>query len=164
MAAENPTWGAPRIHGEFRMLGIEVSERTVSRYLPRHRPPPGALERWIQFLRNHSDTIAGMDFFTVPTVTFRVLYVWFAIDHASRRILHFDVTDHPAAVWVASSCARRFLTTPARATSSSIVMRSSVTTSYRWRARSALCTTGTTGRRKETPDGFWRATPASSGN
>jgi hypothetical protein len=54
MAAENPTWGAPRIHGELGMLGIEVSERTVSRYLPRHRPPPGALERWIQFLRNLS--------------------------------------------------------------------------------------------------------------
>jgi transposase InsO family protein len=108
MAAENPTWGAPRIHGELRMLGIEVSERTVSRYLPRHRPLPGALERWIQFLRNHSDTIAGMDFFTVPTVTFRVLYVWFAIDHASRRILHFDVTDHPAAVWVAQQLREAF--------------------------------------------------------
>ena len=53
MAAENPTWGAPRIHGELRMLGIEVSERTVSRYLPRRRPAPGALERWIVFLRNH---------------------------------------------------------------------------------------------------------------
>ena len=108
MAAENPTWGAPRIHGELRTLDIEVSERTVSRYVPRHRPLPGALERWIQFLRNHSDTIAGMDFFTVPTVTFRVLYVWFAIDHASRRILHFDVTDHPAAVWVAQQLREAF--------------------------------------------------------
>jgi hypothetical protein len=63
------------------MLGIEVSERTVSRYLPRRRPAPGALERWIVFLRNHRGAIAAMDFFTVPTVTFRVLYVWFAIDH-----------------------------------------------------------------------------------
>jgi transposase InsO family protein len=108
MAAENPTWGAPRIHGELRMLGIEVSERTVSRYLPRHRPIPGAFERWIQFLRNHRDTIAAMDFFTVPTVTFRVLYVWFAIDHARRRILHFDVTDHPAAVWVAQQLREAF--------------------------------------------------------
>ena len=62
----------PRIHGELRMLGIEVSERTVSRYLPRRRPAPGALER-IVFLRNHRGAIAAMDFFTVPTVTFRVL-------------------------------------------------------------------------------------------
>jgi hypothetical protein len=106
MAAENPTWGAPRVHGELRILGIEVSERTVSRYLPRHRPIPGALERWMQFLRNHSDTIAGMDFFTVPTVTFRVLYVWFAIDRARRRILHFDVTDHPGRSVGRSAAAR----------------------------------------------------------
>ena len=64
------------------MLGIEVSERSVSRYLPRQRPTPGALERWIKFLRNHRDAIAAMDFFTIPTATFRILYAWFAIDHA----------------------------------------------------------------------------------
>jgi hypothetical protein len=78
------------------MLGLAVSERTVSRYLPRRRSSPGALERWIQFLRNHRDAIVAMDFFTVPTATFRILYVWFAIDHARRRVLHFDVTDEPA--------------------------------------------------------------------
>lgn len=101
LASENPTWGAPRIHGELRMLGIAVSERTVSRYLPRQRPSPCALERWTQFLRNHRDVIAAMDFSTVPTATFRILYVWFAIDHGRRRILHFDVKDRPAATWVA---------------------------------------------------------------
>ena len=90
MAAENPTWGAPRIHGELQMLGIAVSERTVSRCLPRQRPSPGALKRWIQFLRNHREVIAAMDFFTVPTATFRILYVWFSIDHARRRILRHD--------------------------------------------------------------------------
>ena len=100
LAAENPTWGAPRIHGELLMLGLSISERTVSRYLPRQRPHSGALERWMQFLRNHRDAIAAMDFFTVPTATFRILYVWFAIDHAKRRVLHFDVTDRPAAAWV----------------------------------------------------------------
>lgn len=100
LAAENPTWGAPRIHGELLMLGLAVSERTVSRYVPRRRPGPGALERWIQFLRNHRDAIAAMDFFTVPTACFRILYVWFAIDHSRRRVLHFDVTDRPAALWV----------------------------------------------------------------
>ncbi len=108
VAAENPTWGAPRIHGELRMLGIAVSERTVSRYLPRERPSPGALERWIHFLRNHRDAIAAMDFFTVPTATFRVLYVGFAIDHARRRILHFDVTDRPAAAWVVQQLREAF--------------------------------------------------------
>jgi len=71
MVMDNPTWGAPRIHGELRMLGFDVSERTVSRYLPRRRPRPDALQRWLTFLRNHRDVIAAMDFFTVPTVTFR---------------------------------------------------------------------------------------------
>ena len=71
----------PRIHGELLMLGFDVSERTVSRYLPRGRPKPDASQRWLVFLRNHRDAIAAMDFFTVPTVTFDVLYVWFAIDH-----------------------------------------------------------------------------------
>jgi transposase InsO family protein len=108
MAAENPTWGAPRIHGELRMLGIAISERTVSRYLPRQRPSPGALERWIQFLRNHRDAIAAMDFFTVPTATFRILYVWFAIDHAKRRVRHFDVTDRPTAAWVVQQLREAF--------------------------------------------------------
>jgi hypothetical protein len=83
MATENPTWGATRIHGELRMLGFEVSERTVSGYLPRERPTPGAVERWITFLRNHRDAIAAMDFFTIPTATFRILYVW--VCHRSRE-------------------------------------------------------------------------------
>ena len=77
MATENPTWGAPRIHGELRMLGFAVSERTVSRYMPRRRPRPDAVQRWLVFLRNHRDAVGAMDFFVVPTVTFRVLYVWF---------------------------------------------------------------------------------------
>ncbi len=100
MATENPTWGAPRIHGELRMLGLDVSERTVSRYLPRRPPRPDAVARWLTFLRNHRDVIAAMDFFTVPTVTFRILYVWFVITHRRRRVLRFEVTEHPAAAWV----------------------------------------------------------------
>jgi putative transposase len=82
------------------MLGIHVSERTVSRYLPRRPPQPDKVQRWITFLRNHRDAIAAMDLFVVPTVAFRLLYVWFAIDHAQRRILHFEVTELPAAAWV----------------------------------------------------------------
>jgi transposase InsO family protein len=108
LALENPTWGAPRMHGELRMLGFEVSERSVSRCLPRRRPPPGALERWLTFLRNHRGSIAAMDFFTVPTATFRVLYVWFAIEHARRRILYFDVTEHPLAFWVVQQLGEAF--------------------------------------------------------
>jgi transposase InsO family protein len=100
MATENPGWGAPKIHGELLMLGFHISERTVSRYLPRRRCQPDAGTRWLTFLRNHRDAIAGMDFFVVPTVTFRVVYAWFAIEHARRRILHFDVTDQPTAEWV----------------------------------------------------------------
>src|SRR5436853_2312220 len=87
-------------------MDLSISERTVSRYLPRQRPHPGALERWMRFLRNHRDAIAAMDFFSVPTATFRILYVWFAIDHAKRRVLHFDVTDRPAAAWVVQQAAR----------------------------------------------------------
>jgi putative transposase len=82
------------------MLGFDISERTVSRYLPHQRCQPDAVTRWLTFVRNQRDAIAGMDFFVVPTVTFRVVYAWFAIDHARRRILHFDVTDQPTAAWV----------------------------------------------------------------
>jgi len=99
-ATENPTWGAPRIHGELRLLGITVSERTVSRYMPRRPPQPDAAQRWRTFLRNHRDAIAAMDFFVVPTVTLRLVYVWFVIGHDRRRLLHFDVTANPAAAWV----------------------------------------------------------------
>jgi len=108
MSRENPTWGAPRIHGELRMLGFDVSERTVSRYLPRRSPRPDAVRRWLVFLRNHRDGLAAMDFFTVPTVTFRVLYVWFAIGHAGRRILRAAITDHPSAIWVAQQLREAF--------------------------------------------------------
>jgi transposase InsO family protein len=100
MATENSTWGAPRIHGELLMLGYDVSERTVSRYMPRRRPKPDAIHRWLVFLSNHRDAIAAMDFFVAPTLTFRVLYIWFAIDHSRRRILRIAVTSHPTAAWV----------------------------------------------------------------
>jgi len=83
MARENG-WGAPRIHGELLKLGFRVSERTVSRHLRRYRCPPERRQSWLTFLRNHREVIVAMDFFTVPTATFRVLYVWFAIKHSRR--------------------------------------------------------------------------------
>jgi transposase InsO family protein len=101
MARENPTWGAPRIHGELLKLGFEISERTVSRYLARRQPRPGDTARnWLTFLANRREAIAALDFFTVPTITFRLLYCLFVIDHGRRRILHFNATAHPTAGWV----------------------------------------------------------------
>jgi len=99
MARENG-WGAPRIHGELLKLGLVVDERTVSRYLPRGRTSPDQLQRWLVFLRNHRDALVGMDFFTVPTVTFRLLWVFVVLHHERRRILQFGVTDHPHASWI----------------------------------------------------------------
>src|SRR6266849_7027383 len=98
---ENPTWGAPRIHGELLMLGFDVSERTISRWMRRALRDTEPVKRWMAFLRNHRETIAAMDFFTVPTLTFAVLYCFFVISHDRRRILHFNVTRHPTAFWVA---------------------------------------------------------------
>jgi transposase InsO family protein len=117
MVEENPTWGAPRIHGELLKLGFEVSERSVSRYLRRLFPPDDARKRWFAFLRNHREVIAAMDFFTVPTLTFRVLYCFFVIEHGRRKILHFNVTEHPTGPWIVQqlreafpeSCSYRYL-------------------------------------------------------
>jgi len=100
MACENPTWGSPRIHGELAKLGFNVSERTVSRYLPRIRPGRGTIRAWGTFLRNHREALAAMDFFAVPTVGFRVLYVWFVLAHGRRQLMHFNVTANPTAPWV----------------------------------------------------------------
>ena len=87
MVAENPTWGAPRIHGELLKLGFEVSERSVSRWIRRAPRDPDPAKRWLTFLRNHREVIAAMDFFTVPTLTFGVLYCFFVISHDWRKIL-----------------------------------------------------------------------------
>src|SRR5258708_2375150 len=108
MVAENPTWGAPRIHGEFLMLGFDVSERTISRWmkLPPRQPEPA--QRWLTFLRNHREAIAAMDLFTVPTATFGLLYCFFIIAHDSRRILHFNVTRHPTSSWIAQQVREAF--------------------------------------------------------
>jgi len=107
MATEN-SWGAPRIHAELLKLGFVVSERTVSRCMPRKPAGPDAIERWTRFLRNHRDVLAAMDFFTVPTATFRVLHVFFIIRHARRRILHVNVTTHPTAEWVVQQLREAF--------------------------------------------------------
>jgi hypothetical protein len=99
MVKEN-RWGAPRIHGELLKLGFRVSERTVSRYVRAFRPRRPAGTSWMTFLSNHREVLAAMDFFTVPTVTFRLLYVLFVIQHRRRMIVHVNVTQHPTSAWV----------------------------------------------------------------
>jgi putative transposase len=108
MVTENPTWGAPRIHGELLMLGFDVSERTISRWMQRAPRDPEGANRWLTFLRNHRETIAAMDFFTVPTLTFSMLYCFFVIAHDRRRILHFNVTRHPASSWIVQQLRETF--------------------------------------------------------
>jgi len=100
MVAENPSWGAPRIHGELTMLGFDVSERTVSRWMRRAPRSPEPAKQWAVFLSNHREAIAAMDFFTVPTLAFGLLYCFFVIAHDRRRILHWNITRHPNSVWV----------------------------------------------------------------
>jgi hypothetical protein len=108
LAQENPDWGAPKIHGELLKLGFIVSERTLTRYLRcmRRRDDPG--KSWLTFLQNHTEVIVAFDFFTVPTLTFQLLYCFFVIEHGRRRILHFNVTRHPSAEWVVQQLREAF--------------------------------------------------------
>jgi transposase InsO family protein len=102
MKVDNPTWGAPRIHGELLQLGFEISEPTVSRYLQRLRRQPdnAKAQRWLAFVQNHREVMAAFDFFTVPTLRFCTLYCFFVIEHGRRRILHFNCTAHPNSDWI----------------------------------------------------------------
>src|SRR6266403_1262314 len=108
MVVENPTWGAPRIHGELLMLGFDLCERTISRWMKRAPRDPEPAKRWLAFLRNHREAIAAMDFFSVPTINFGVLYCFFVISHGRRRILHFNVTKHPTSLWVVQELRESF--------------------------------------------------------
>jgi len=99
MSRENPLWGAPRIHGELLKLGIDVGETSVGKYMLRHRKPPS--QTWRMFLDNHLQSLVSVDFFTVPTIRFQILYVFLVLAHDRRRILHLDVTAHPTAEWIA---------------------------------------------------------------
>ncbi len=108
MASENLSWGAPRIYSELLKLGYskrQVSQRTVSRYLKKIRAndpenKKKKRQQWQTFLINHRECIMAMDFFTVPTISFKILYVYFIIDHARRKIVHVNITEHPTSEWV----------------------------------------------------------------
>jgi putative transposase len=103
MAAANPLWGAPRIHGELRN---DIGERTVSRLIPKRRTPPS--QTWRTFLTNHVRDLVSIDFFTVPTAGWRVLFVLVVLAHHRRRVLHFNVTEHPTAAWAAQQIVDTF--------------------------------------------------------
>lgn len=100
MQTANPLWGAPRIHAELQKLGIDIAETTVAKYIRRWPTNPPS-QNWRTFLSNHASQLASMDFFTVPTATFRVLFVLVILSHDRRRIVHFKVTAHPTAEWTA---------------------------------------------------------------
>ena len=101
MAEENPVWGQGRIANELLVrLGLQVSPRTVAKYMPRPAPGrPRGGQRWPTFLRNHARGVIACDFLVAVTSTFRVLYVLVVIEHRSRRLIHFNVTAHPTAQW-----------------------------------------------------------------
>jgi hypothetical protein len=106
MSHENPLWGAPRIHGELLKLSIDIGETSVGKYMARGRKPPS--QTWRTFLENHIKSMVSVDFFTVPTVRFQVLYVFLVLAHDRRRILHFGVTAHPTAEWTAQQLREAF--------------------------------------------------------
>jgi putative transposase len=106
MSRANPLWGAPRIHGELLKLGIEISQATVSKYMTRCRKPPS--QTWRTFLQNHAKDIVSVDFFTVPTATFRVLFVFLVLDNERRKVVHFNVTESPTASWTGQQIVEAF--------------------------------------------------------
>jgi transposase InsO family protein len=106
MSQENPLWGASRIHGELLMLGFEVAQSTVSRYMVRGRTPPS--QSWKTFLRNHAEAIAAIDLCVVPTVTFERLFAFLVVGHGRRQLLWIEVTRHPTAEWLARQLTEAF--------------------------------------------------------
>ena len=106
MKASNIGWGAPRIHGELLKLGIEVSQATISKYMLRSKKPPS--QTWRTFVDNHANCLAAMDFFTVPTARFRVLYVFIVLSQDRRKVVHFNATEHPTAQWTAQQLFEAF--------------------------------------------------------
>jgi transposase InsO family protein len=106
MCRENPLWGAPRIHGELLMLGFEVAQSTVSKYMVRRRKPPS--QSWKTFLSNHAGAIAAIDMCVIPTITFERLFAFLVLGHGRRQLLWVEVTSHPTAEWLARQITEAF--------------------------------------------------------
>jgi putative transposase len=107
MSRANPLWGAPRIHGELLKLGLCVAQRTVTKYMVQ-RPPRPPSQNWKSFLHNHLGQMVSVDFLTLPTLRFQVLYVFLVLAHARRKVLHFNVTAAPSALWAAQQLREAF--------------------------------------------------------
>jgi transposase InsO family protein len=105
MSKENPQWGAPRIHGELLMLGFEVAQSTVSKYMVQGGSPS---QSWKTFFRNHAQAIAAIDLCVVPTLTFERLFAFLVLGHGRRQLLWFEVTRHPTAEWLARQFTEAF--------------------------------------------------------
>jgi len=97
----NPSWGEERIANELLLkLGISVSPRTVRKYMPKHPPEhPRCDQRWSTFVRNHASAILACDICVIVTATFRLIYAFIVFEHQTRRIVHYNVIEHPAAAW-----------------------------------------------------------------
>ena len=106
MSRENPLWGASRIHGELLMLGFEVAQSTVSKYMTRGRRPPS--QSWRTFLRNHAEAIAAIDMCVIPPLTFERLFAFLVVGHGRRQLLWIEVTRHPTAEWLARQITEAF--------------------------------------------------------
>jgi putative transposase len=107
MWSSNPTWGSKRIQAELAKLGISVSDSTIRKYRPKNRPSPSA-QTWKTFLQNHAQALIAVDFFAVPTASFRVLYVFLVLAHDRRKVLHFNITGSPSALWTAQQMVEAF--------------------------------------------------------
>ena len=106
MSRENPLWGAPRIHSELLKLGVRISQASVAKYMVRNPKPPS--QTWRTFLTNHVSQLVSVDFFTVHTVWFEILFVFIVLAHDRRRVVHFNVTAHPTAEWTAQQMLEAF--------------------------------------------------------
>jgi transposase InsO family protein len=106
MSSANPLWGSPRILGELRKVGIELSKSTVEKYMSRPLKP--ASPTWRAFLKYHTAELVSTDFFVVPTIRFTVLYVFLVLAHDRRRVIHWGVTEHPTAGWTAQQVVEAF--------------------------------------------------------
>jgi putative transposase len=107
IANEDPLWGAPLIHGEILKLGFDISESTVLRYIPR-KPHRTTRQRWKTFLKHHSSAIISLDFFVVPTISFKLLHVLVFLSHDRRKVVHFNVTAHPTSEWATQQLRNAF--------------------------------------------------------
>jgi len=106
MKRANPLWGAPRIHGELLKLGFEIFERTISRLLAKTRQPPS--QSWRVFLANHARDLVALDFFTVPTISFRILHAFVVLAHERRRVVYFNLIANSTAFWTGQQMIEAF--------------------------------------------------------